>query len=296
MKKRSLIRSLTLIFCTLFLSAAVFAAPMFAKKAQAKVKLNKTSLVMKEGDTYQLKVKGTKKKVTWKSTNKKVATVSKKGLVTAIKAGNATIKAKTGGRTYKCKVVVKTETGYSNYYRKKLFNKIISKKKRNNSTSYYYVNRKKPFSDDEEGVDTIKVDAEISVKKGGSKLHFTYSRSTITPDSGIQVTMILPLKGIDPAPITFYHNDGSYSMEEYDMEGMIDSSFGGNGTGTTWSTINITNEDEEGSLVSETLSPVPDGYIGSADGGLKEAFRYWNALAKDKCGIKMKNIGFPDYK
>ena len=127
-------RSLTVVFCSLLLAAVVFFAPAFAKKAQARVKLNKTSLVMKEGDTYQLKVTGTKKKVTWKSTNKKAAAVSKKGLVTAVKAGKATIKAKTGGKTYKCKVVVKTESDYYKY-NKKLLYKYLSKKK-NRTVTY----------------------------------------------------------------------------------------------------------------------------------------------------------------
>lgn len=71
------------------------------------IKLNKTSITLKKGKTYQLKLKNTSKKVTWKSTNKKVATVGKKGKVTAKKKGNAVIKAVSGGKTYRCKVKVK---------------------------------------------------------------------------------------------------------------------------------------------------------------------------------------------
>lgn len=71
------------------------------------VKLNKTSLTMKKGKTYQLKLKNTSKKVTWKSTDKKVAAVGKNGKVTAKKKGNAVIKAVSGGKTYRCKVKVK---------------------------------------------------------------------------------------------------------------------------------------------------------------------------------------------
>lgn len=72
-----------------------------------RIKLNKTSLTLKKGKTYQLKLKNTSKKVTWKSANKKVATVGKKGKVTAKKKGNAVIKAVSGGKTYRCKVKVK---------------------------------------------------------------------------------------------------------------------------------------------------------------------------------------------
>lgn len=71
------------------------------------VKLNKTSLTMKKGKTYQLKLKNTSKKVTWKSTDKKVAAVGKNGKVAAKKKGNAVIKAVSGGKTYRCKVKVK---------------------------------------------------------------------------------------------------------------------------------------------------------------------------------------------
>ena len=73
----------------------------------ATVKLNATKKTIEVGKTTTLKVKGTKKKVTWSSSNKKIATVSKNGKVKGIKVGNCTIKAKVGGKTYKCKVTVK---------------------------------------------------------------------------------------------------------------------------------------------------------------------------------------------
>jgi hypothetical protein len=76
-------------------------------EAASKVKLNKTKATLYVGKSTQLKVKGTKKKVTWKSSNKKVATVSKKGKVTAKKKGKATITAKVSGKKYTCKVTVK---------------------------------------------------------------------------------------------------------------------------------------------------------------------------------------------
>lgn len=76
-------------------------------EAASKVKLNKTKATLYTGKTLQLKVKGTKKKVTWKSSNKKVATVSKNGKVTAKKKGKATITATVSGKKYNCKVTVK---------------------------------------------------------------------------------------------------------------------------------------------------------------------------------------------
>ena len=81
-----------------------------SKTTTKKAALNKTSLKLKVGKTYQLKTKNVKGTVTWKSSNKKIATVSKKGKVTAKKAGSTVIKAtyKKNGKvkTLKCKVTV----------------------------------------------------------------------------------------------------------------------------------------------------------------------------------------------
>lgn len=77
------------------------------QKPQKKIALNKTSVTLRKGKTYQLKLKNATKKVTWKSSNKKVAVVGKKGKVTAKKKGTATIKAICEKKTYRCKVKVK---------------------------------------------------------------------------------------------------------------------------------------------------------------------------------------------
>lgn len=78
----------------------------------ATIKLNKTKVSIGVGKTFQLKLKGTKKKVTWTSSNKKIATVSNKGKVKGIKKGSATIKAKVSGKTYSAKVTVLTNKLY----------------------------------------------------------------------------------------------------------------------------------------------------------------------------------------
>lgn len=75
-------------------------------QAASKVKLNKTSVTLEKGESVTLKLKGTKKKVTWSSNKKKVVTVTKKGKVTAKKAGTAKITAKVGKKKYTCKVTV----------------------------------------------------------------------------------------------------------------------------------------------------------------------------------------------
>jgi uncharacterized protein YjdB len=78
------------------------------------VKLNKTSLTLKKGNTLTLKASiqpsnASNKKITWTSSNKSVATVSSKGKITAIGTGTCTITAKTqsGGKQAKCRIIVK---------------------------------------------------------------------------------------------------------------------------------------------------------------------------------------------
>ena len=81
----------------------------------ASVKLNKKKITLCTGETYQLKVTGTNKKVKWSTSNKKVATV-KKGKVTAKRKGTAKITAKVGKNKYTCKVTVKkTKLEYDQY-------------------------------------------------------------------------------------------------------------------------------------------------------------------------------------
>lgn len=80
-------------------------------EAAKKVKISKTKLTLKVGQSKTLTVKNlgkkNKKKLKWSSNKKKVATVSKKGKVKAKKAGTAKITAKVGKKKYTCKVTVK---------------------------------------------------------------------------------------------------------------------------------------------------------------------------------------------
>lgn len=78
-----------------------------ATKAAAKVKLNKTNVTINVNQSYQLKVRGTTRKVTWKSSNRKVAVVSRSGKVTGKKSGKAVITAKVNKKSYKCRITVK---------------------------------------------------------------------------------------------------------------------------------------------------------------------------------------------
>lgn len=88
------------------------------KQPVTSVKLNKTSLSLKQGESYTLKTtvapsNASSKSVSWKSSNTKVATVSSKGAVKAVTAGTATITAtaKDGsGKKATCKITVTAPT------------------------------------------------------------------------------------------------------------------------------------------------------------------------------------------
>ncbi|MDO5291227.1 MAG: Ig-like domain-containing protein [bacterium] len=67
--------------------------------------ISKSSISLKKGNTYTLKLNGTNRNVSWSTNNSKVATVSK-GKVTAKAVGQAIITAKVNDKSYTCKVVV----------------------------------------------------------------------------------------------------------------------------------------------------------------------------------------------
>lgn len=94
-----------------FILFVLFSVIMCQNNVQAanQVKLNVTNAMMAKGDSFTLKVKGTKKKVKWSSSKKSIATV-KNGVVNAKKTGTTYITAKIGKKKYKCKVVVKSKT------------------------------------------------------------------------------------------------------------------------------------------------------------------------------------------
>ena len=88
---------------TLLLFAVLIALFVLPFTAHAATRISRTAYV---GDSFKLKVTGTRKKPKWSSSNKKVATVNKKGIVRAKKAGKATITAKVNGKKLKCFLTV----------------------------------------------------------------------------------------------------------------------------------------------------------------------------------------------
>lgn len=80
-------------------------------KPVTSIKLDKTSVTLKKGETAKLVATvepgdATNKKVTYTSSNKKIAKVSADGTITAVGGGTATITAKAGDKKATCKVNV----------------------------------------------------------------------------------------------------------------------------------------------------------------------------------------------
>lgn len=105
-KMQSITKRLLAVISAVILMTTML-IPAFQASA-ASVKLNKTKIVLVVGQTYKLKVSGTKKTPQWSSSNKKIVSVTKKGVVKGLKKGTATITAKIGKKTYKCKVTVES--------------------------------------------------------------------------------------------------------------------------------------------------------------------------------------------
>lgn len=105
MKAKNFIRVVIFVFFIFALIGGVFSDSGRVQAASAQ--LNRKSVTLWVGDTLQLKVKNTGKKVKWKSSKKSVVTVSSKGKIKAKKAGKAVITAKIGSKKYKCNITVR---------------------------------------------------------------------------------------------------------------------------------------------------------------------------------------------
>ena len=95
-------RILSLLFVLLLLSAPA----LTSSNAAAAAGLNKTKIILVLGETYRLKLSGTKKTPTFKTSDKKVVSVTENGTVKGLKKGTATVSAVVGKKTYKCRVTV----------------------------------------------------------------------------------------------------------------------------------------------------------------------------------------------
>lgn len=111
---KKFIKTLAIVLCLSTVTPVV--APSIGVEtveAATKIKLNCTKKTMYVGDTFKLKISGTKKKVKWSSSDKRIATVSSKGIVKGIKEGDTKIIAVVSGKKYTCSIKVKNVVSQS---------------------------------------------------------------------------------------------------------------------------------------------------------------------------------------
>ena len=107
-------KTLAIILClTMTTPSVVSDIGVETVEAATNIKLNCTKKTMYVGDTFKLKISGTKKKVKWSSSDKRIATVSSKGVVKGIKEGDAKIITVVSGKKYTCIVKVKNVASQS---------------------------------------------------------------------------------------------------------------------------------------------------------------------------------------
>lgn len=111
MKNKTLFKSAKAAFLALTITATSFIPVNMPTNntviAEAAININTKVITMETGETKQIKISGSKGKITWSSNKQNVADISSKGIITAKKPGTAVIKAITKNAKYTCKIIVK---------------------------------------------------------------------------------------------------------------------------------------------------------------------------------------------
>lgn len=105
MDKMHVFKRVQKLLVALLIVTMLFSPVLSARASVKGLTLNKTSAMLKQGETLQLKTSTTGSSVTWSTDNKKIATV-KNGLVTAKSVGTVNIKVSSGKASSICKVTV----------------------------------------------------------------------------------------------------------------------------------------------------------------------------------------------
>lgn len=283
-----------------------FTPEIFSGEAYAKtIKLNKKTLYMSKGSTYQLKVKGTTAKVKWKSSNSKIVSVSKKGKLKAKAYGIAKISAKVKGKTLKCKVKVERK-GEKNARLLRAY--ILKYGKKSGST--YYIKKKSYSGDESEG--TTKT-IQISATKKSQALEFSYSKSTTEPPAARKSTIKIDLISGSRAIRTgkaFYRMDDGYGIdtwEEYygDITTQFSHTFNSSepdGAKGITVTKAVTNDDENNTVITDKTALADEKYIRPFAVNIGNSFSDYDELIKSQKKLKnakkitMKTLGFTKIK
>lgn len=284
-------QGIRIIMVLMVLAMAVLTLP--AKPVCAKVRLNKKTVYLAKGDSIQLKIKGTKKKVKWSSNKKSVATVTKKGKVKAKKTGTAKIIAKVGGKKYKCTVIVEKK---SVNRARKLRNYVLSKGKYDKKEKTYTLK----WVRDDGSFNFTNV--WIVAYKDKKEMDFYYYQDE---ESGFKLTLCMKIdlisgtESIRTGDIEVsYDGDVDDPGDEYIINGTITTLYDGDEDAITLTKYQWTDE-EKWDTYNETVDPTElEKYYESTNDRFKRAFARWDLMFskkyKDlkKSGVSMKAMGF----
>ena len=181
---------LIIIVFSIFFYSSVFYTIKVAEAAT--IKLNKSTVTINVGETYQLKLSEAKLKVTWTSSKKSVATVSINGLVTGKKVGSIIITAKANGIEYECTVNVVEPFIYA----KKFENGIGGK------TQYLVYNLPKKF---------ISTDV---IWKSSNESIFTVDKNGLVTATGLGKTKLTATFGTYKLTKTIYVNATKQNLQD----------------------------------------------------------------------------------
>ncbi len=170
------------------------------------IKINKTSVNIKEGDTESLTAEiipqnATEKAVTWKSANTGVATVTSAGLVTGVKAGVTTVTATCGSFTAACMVnVTKADVMPGEGDENPDLTNLINDTEGGNDLEKV-INDVVTTTVTEDG----EVVTETKIWVGGLKSSYTYTGAKITPKIHVYDGLRELSEG-DDYSVKYYHN------------------------------------------------------------------------------------------
>lgn len=268
--------------------ALIFAVPVVMPQCNlttvqaATIKLNCTRKTLYEGDSFKLKVKGTKKKVKWSSSDEWVADVDSDGTVNCFLEGRATIMAKVAGRTLKCRIVVKENEDYSDGDSSNAGNDVA---KSTNTASENIAVLKKYIKNN--GDVNSNGDRFIYEDTSGVRSAILYRESTDTlsfvlaSENTFACTMdMVSSSNTETMQIQFAYADGD--------------GFAFTGTGYIYP-YSYSRYTDTTFTIQPSLFQDYSKVQNVCKSAVKTAFSGWDLLLYDNLGIWMKDIGFAKY-
>ena len=277
----------------LLMAACVILLIPGAVTVQAKTAvISQKTAYMAKGDTLQLKMKNTTKKVTWSTSNKKVAAISSKGKVTAKKVGKATITARiAGNKVGTCKITVEKKTVNR---ARKLRNYVLNYGKYDSDSKRYYIEKYKGTKYEK---NTFRIYA--SKKNKIMSFYSLKSQDSFSYSSEVKINLISGSSATKKGSWSGSHVDSDEPSEKT-FKGKITTAFTDMGKG--FSLTYAAENDDPVSGGSDSIHKITDkdlldeytiDWVGDIDTLFKDLNGWMKTIKKlNKYGITMNTIGF----